>query len=417
MKKIVIMGTLDTKGQQLEYLKEKVEARGHKGIMMDLSTGETHTFEVEVTPEEIANLAGEEIRNLRSSRDRATVIETMTTGAQQKALELFSKGELDGIIALGGATMALIASHVMQKLPLGVPKIIVVPDIMPSFVEVWFDAMDVVIMQVIIEIVGMNDLLKGAIECAAGAISGMVEAHSYSPLRLPYPSVAITEYGFSQKCARQVEKLLEAKGYHVFSYHAQGISDRAMERIISQGFYDGLIDLTPGGLIEEIFQGNRAAGMGRLDAVTRGMPIVLAPSGVNITGCGPTRKNREKYASRSRILKVDELRWFTRYSVEELRIGAKLYAEKINKANKPLKILVPLRGWNSIDNEGSVLYDPEEDKVFIEELRKHLKVEIKVQEVDCNLEDQEFARALADTFDEIFRSDEKPRPSANNAQQ
>ncbi|MFC2050686.1 Tm-1-like ATP-binding domain-containing protein [Chloroflexota bacterium] len=403
MNKIVILGTLDTKGEQLRYLKEKVEARGHKAIIMDLSMGGIPPFEAEVTPAEIASLAGKKIEHLRSSKDRAIVIEAMTSGAKQKALDLFSQGELDGIVALGGTTIAFIGSDVMQQLPLGIPKVIAVPDIMASFVEAWFDAMDVMVMQMIVEMTSINDLVKGAIEFVAGAISGMVEVRPYAPLCLPYPSVAITEYGFSQQCARQVEKLLKENGYNVSSYHAQGVSDKAMVKLISQGYYDGVIDITPGGLIEEIFQGNRAAGMGRLNAAARRIPQVLAPSGVNITGCGPTRNNREKYASRSRILKVDELRWFTRYSAEELKIGAKVYAEELNKAKKPVKILIPLRGWNSVDREGSVLYDPEEDKVFVEELKKHLRPEIEVQEVDCNLEDPEFAQALVDSFDEIFQ--------------
>jgi uncharacterized protein (UPF0261 family) len=404
MKKIVILCTLDTKGEQVRYLREKVEAKGHKAILMDLSTGDIPPFEAEVTPAEIANLAGKKIEHLRIAKDRSVVIEAMIDGAQQKALELFSRGELDGIVALGGATMAIMGSHVMQKLPFGVPKVIAVPDIMPSWAGAWFDAMDVTVMQVIIEIAGMNDLVKSAIECVAGAIVGMVEAHPYSSLSLPYPSIAITEYGFSQQCARQVEKLLKEKGYHVFSYHAQGVSDSAMERFISQGFYDGVIDITPGGLIEEIFQGNRAAGMGRLDAAAaRKIPQVLAVSGVNITGCGPTRTNRQKYATRSRILKIDETRWFTRYNTKELKIGAKLYAEKLNKANGPVKILIPLRGWNSVDKEGSILHDPEEDQVFVEELEKHLRPEIEVREVDCNLEEPEFAQALVDSFDKIFQ--------------
>jgi uncharacterized protein (UPF0261 family) len=403
MKKIVVLGTLDTKGEQLRYLKEKVEARGHKAIIMDLSMGGIPPFEAEITPAEVASLAGKKIEHLRSSKDRAIVIEAMTSGAKKKALDLFSQGELDGVVALGGTTIAFVASNVMQQLPFGIPKVIAVPDIMPSFVEVWFDAMDVMVMQMIIELTSMNELVKRAIEFVAGAISGMAEIRPHLTLRLPYPSVAITEYGFSQQCARQVEKLLGKKGYYVLSYHAQGISDKAMVKFILQGYYDGIIDITPGGLIEEIFQGNRAAGMGRLNASARGIPQVLAPSGVNITGCGPTRKNREKYASRSRILKIDELRWFTRYNAEELKIGAKVYAEELNKAKKPVKILFPLRGWNSIDREGSILYDPKEDKVFIEELKKHLRPEIEVQEVDCNLEDPEFAHALVDSFDEIFQ--------------
>lgn len=404
MKKIVILCTLDTKAEPILYLKEKIEARGHKTTIIDLSTGDKPPFEADVTPEEIAELAGEKIESLRNNRERDIAIKAMIDGARQKTMELFSRKELDGIVALGGPTMALIGSCVMQNLPFGVPKVIAVPNILPSRVAAWFDAMDVTVVQLIVEIAAMNKLVKQAIESVAGVIAGCVESYSYPDLSLPYPAIALTQYDFSQQCARCVEKLLKEKGYNVFSFHAQGISDRAMERFITQGYFDGVIELTPGGLIEEIFDGNRAAGKSRLDAaIARGLPQVMAPSGINITGCGPTRKNRQKYASRRRILQVDELRCFTRYSASELKAGAKIYAEKLNKSIGPIRIMVPLKGWNSIDKTGSILHNPKGDMVFINELKKHLKPQVIVREADSNLEDPEFAQLLVDNFDEIFR--------------
>jgi uncharacterized protein (UPF0261 family) len=128
---------------------------------------------------------------------------------------------------------------------------------------------------------------------------------------------------------------------------------------------------------------------------------VIAPCSINITGCGPTRKHRERYASRDRILKIDEIRAATRFNTEELEIGAKVYAEKLNKAKGPVAILIPLRGWSSIDREGTILYDPEEDRVFVEELRRYLKPEIGIEEVDCNLEDPQFGLTLVEKFEAL----------------
>ena len=324
-------------------------------------------------------------------------------------MELFSRGEIDGIISFGGATMANIASSVMQKLPFGFPKVIAVPAIIPVFVIEWFNAMDIVAMQMIMEMAGMNDLVKSGIERLAGVVCGMTEeARPYDALQIPYPSVAITEYGFSQKCARQVRDLLEERGYHVFSFHAQGISDRAMEKLISQGFLHGVIDIVISGLSDELTQGNRASGKERLDAAAEaGIPQVLAPAGVNMTGCGSIRKNREKYESRPRILKMDENRSMTRYTVDELKEHAGVYAEKLNRTKGPTVFMVPLKGWSSADMEGSVLYDPDEDKVFMDELRKYLKAEVEIREIDCNLEDLEFAEALVDNFDRIFKKEKE----------
>jgi uncharacterized protein (UPF0261 family) len=408
-KKIVIIGTVNTKGDQLGFLKERIESRGHKAILMDISMGGRPAFQADITPEEIAGLAGKNIDEIRASKDRLTITNAMAAGAQQKALDLLSRGELDGIVSLGGSTIALIASQVMSKLPFGIPKVIGVPAAQTVFVGKWFGSNDSVVMQLIMEIAGMNDLIKNAISQVAGTISGMVEeAYDYTSLKLPYPSVAVTELGFSDQCAKYVEQFLTEKGYHVYPFHAQGISDRAMDRLISQGFFDSVIEIVPAGLIEERFKGNRPAGMARLDAAgERGIPQVWAPCCLNITGAGITRTNREKYVATGKVLEIDEMRAMARFPRDELLIGAQLYAEKINKAKGPIKLVVPLRGWSSLEREGSPLLDPEEDQVFIEELKKNLRIALEIEEVDCNLEDIDTARALVESLDTYMKEEKK----------
>jgi uncharacterized protein (UPF0261 family) len=408
-KKIVIIGTVDTKGDQLRFLKERIESRGHEAILMDISMGGDPSYQADITSEEIARLAGKDIEAIRASKDRLTITNAMSAGAQQKTLDLLSRGELHGIVSLGGSTIALIASQVMSKLPFGIPKVIGVPAAQTAYVARWFEATDLIVMQLIMEIAGMNDLIKNAISQVAGAISGMVEeAYDHTSLNLPYPSVAMTELGFSDQCAKYVEQLLTEKGYHVYPFHAQGISDRAMDRLISQGFFDGVIEIVPAGLIEERFKGNRPAGMARLDAAAeRGIPQVWAPCCLNITGAGPTRTNREKYLATGKVLEIDEMRAMARFPVDEMKIGAKLYAEKINKAQGPIKLVVPLRGWSSLEREGSVLYDPDEDQIFIDELKKNLRVPLEIEEVDCNLEDLHTAEALVNSLDRFIK-EKKP---------
>jgi uncharacterized protein (UPF0261 family) len=380
-KNIVIIGTANTKGEQLRYLQERIESRGHRGILMDISMGEPPAFEADITPEEIAGLAGKDIEEIRSSKDRLSITNAMSDGALQKSLDLLSRGELDGIVSLGGSTIALIGSQVMSKLPFGIPKVIGVPAAQTVYVARWFGATDLIVMQLIMEIGGMNDLIRNAISQVAGAISGMVEeAFDHESLKLPYPSVAITELGFSDQCAKYVEQLLTEKGYHVFPFHAQGISDRAMDRLISQGFFDGVIEIVPAGLIEEKFKGNRPAG------------------------AGPTRTNREKYLATGKVLEIDEMRAMARFPVDEMVTGARLYAEKINKAKGPIKLVYPLKGWSSLEREGSPLLDPEGDRMFIEELKRNLTVPLGIEEVDCNLEDMDTARVLVDSLDRYMRN-------------
>ena len=404
-KNIVLVGTADTKGEQLQFLKERMEKRGHRAILMDISMGGTGKVKGDISPEEIAKAVGKEISELTASRDRMWVTDIMTRGAIQTSLKLLSENRLQGIVALGGATIALIGARIMERLPFGVPKIIATPAAMPVYVGRWFAPTNMVVMQMIMEVAGMNDLVKNALSEAAGAICGMVEEVSdYRELTLPTPSVAVTEVGFSDDCAKNVERLLTEKGYHVYPFHANGTSDTAMDRLIAQGFFDAVVEIVPAGLVEAKFKGNRAATMERLDAaLLRGIPQVWAPCCLNLTGVGPTRHNREKYMADGRILKIDQMRAMTRFPKDELLEGARMYAEKMNKAKGPLKMIVPSKGWSSIDQEGSVLYDPEADLVFMDELKKHLKIDIPFETVDCNLEDLPTAQAIVNSLDEFMK--------------
>jgi uncharacterized protein (UPF0261 family) len=403
-KKIVVLGTMNTKGEQLQFLKEGVLAQGHEAIVMDLSMGGRSRWQADISPAEIAGLAGRRYEELAVSKDRGEVTNIMSSGAVKKALELVSNDSLDGIVAMGGSTMALMGSQVMSKLPFGIPKVIATPAAMPVYVGAWFGAADIVVMQLIMEISGMNDLVKNGIAQVAGAVSGMVNrAADYRALKPPRPAIAVTEVGFSDQCAKQVEKLLEAKGYHVFPFHAQGTSDRAMDRLIAQGFFDGVIEIVPAGLIEARFQGNRAADMTRLDAAAeRGIPQVWAPCCFNLTGAGPTRFNRDKYTASGKVLQIDAMRAMARFPLDEMLVGAKLYAEKINKAKGPLKLVVPLRGWSSLDAPGSILHDPAQDRLFMDELKRNLTNPIEIEEVDANLEELKIASALVDSLDAMM---------------
>jgi len=403
-KNILILGTLDTKGEAILFLRYRIVQRGCNAIIVDLSTGGESLSKADIGPPEIARAAGKRIEDIYASKDRSAVTPVMEAGAIKIIKELYSRGNLDGMIAVGGASMALMAAHIMKGFGFGMPKMIVCPAAMPAYIGYWFGTMDVAIMQSIVEFAGLNDLLKDALTRAAGAICGMAEEASTSAvLRIPKGSIAITQYGFSENCARFVRSHLEERGYAVYPFHANGVSDRAMDSLIDQGYFDGVIDIVPAGVIEEIFEGHRAAGPNRLEAAgKRGIPQVIAPCSLNLTGCGPTRKHYEKYASREKVLKVDEMRAGTRFNDDELKIGAKAYAEKLNKAKGPVSILIPLRGWSSLDREGSILYDPEGDMVFVEELRRHLKPDVEIEEMDCNLEDPPFGLALVEKLEALF---------------
>jgi uncharacterized protein (UPF0261 family) len=406
---IALIGTFDTKLEVLLFMKQQIEQRNCKAILFDVSpivysprTKHDSNFNADITPRDICRMLGENIDEIKSSKDRERVNRIMEEGTIEKLRQLYSSGGLDGVVAIGGLTNTLFASHIFKTLPFGVSKLIVCSGVRQDVMK-WFGLSDIAVMQVLVDMERLNELVKNVLVRAAGAICGMVDKATVPIAKLDEKSIALTEYGFCDNCAVLVSSQLENRGYSVYPFHAMGVGDAAMDALITQGYFNGVIDIVTGGVIEEIFQGTRAAGPKRLEAAgERGLPQVIAPSGINLTNAGPERKHNEKYSSREKKIKLDEFRIITRYNMEELTAAAKVYAEKLNKARGPVKFLIPLRGWSSADKKGSVLYSPDEDRAFAEELKKRLRPEIEIRELDCNLDDPEFAEALVESFIQIY---------------
>ncbi len=398
---ILILGTLDTKSEQIRLLCERIKQMGHTPLLMDLSLGHLKEQWADFSSDELIKSIGEDIQTFRASKDRKRNGEIMVIAAKGQLPNIIREYQVAAIGAMGGVSMATMACKILEIAPFGLPKAIMVTAAMPSYVKTWFGSMDVFLFQCIIEFNGINMLVEHAISLFAGCLCGLASTPKLNTESLPYPSIAITELGFSQKCAHYVRTLLEQKGFQVYSFHAQGISDRKLEELLRTGYFDGVIDIAAGGLIEELYGGSRAAGLERLDYLSqRSIPKILAPAALNITNANSSSL---KELQGRKLLPVDDLRAYVRYSVTELRRAARLYAQKLNKAVGPTVFVFPKKGWSSLDREGSPLYDPEVDGEFIEELRSNLvNKEVQLIELDCNLEDKEFAQFLVQSLSASF---------------
>jgi len=255
---------------------------------------------------------------------------------------------------------------------------------MPEYAARYFGTKDLVIFHSVVDIAGMNSLVKDVLIRAAGCISGMVSRiNSQEPLLRGEKAsfrIALTEFKFGEECCNLIRRHLEDLGLEVIAYHAQGVGDRAMEEAVEQGFFGGILDIVPAGLSEEVLGGNRAAGAHRLEAAGRaGIPQVLTPCGFDMLSCGPLERREKndllwvKRELASRKLYIpDAYRVQARTTGEELRQVARLFAEKLNRATGPVEIVIPLKGWSSLSEEGGPLYDREADEQFIEELQRSL---------------------------------------------
>src|SRR5690349_16043008 len=290
---------LDERDIGLRLIKDHIEKRGHKAVVIDFSIGTggiDPSLEADITCDDLAIAGGTTKAQIRAtlSSERDKVTAAMARGMTTKLGELRAKGELDGMIAVAGMTGTLISLPAMKSLPFGMPKVLVSSAAaLPRYADYYaqyFSLNDITVLHSVVDTVGMNPMLRTLLLNGAGAVCGMVESREPAAERTATehkPAIAITEYGFAEQCAHYVREQLD-HDYDLVSFHAQGLGDMAVEHLVGQGLFDGVIDLVPSAIGEYILGGNRPSGPDRLEnAVRRGIPYVLAPCGFDILSSGP----------------------------------------------------------------------------------------------------------------------------------
>ena len=413
---IAIVGMLDEREAGLTLIKDQIEKRGHKALLIDISMGTgaiDSGLKADVTCDEVALAGGAPIESVRemlaNERDKAT--SAVAEGLGRKLLDLHEAGDLKGVIAVGGMTGTFITLTAMKKLPFGLPKLLISSvAAMPAYgkrLAEYFGVRDITVMHSVVDTVGLNPLVRTLMINGAGAICGMAEAYA-PPQREEKPSIAITEFGFCDKGAHYVRELLN-ENYNIVSFHATGLGEKATGDLVSQGLFEAFIDLVPAGFSEYLLGGNRAAGPDRLDAgINQGKPYILTPCGFDMISCGPVQRRDEgdplwvsrKLAER-KLLIQDGMRVQARTTPEEMQMIARAVAEKLNKhENKKLvKFIIPTKGFSSISVEGGALYDPVSDQAFVDEFRRNVDPEIEVIEVGTHINTPEFARVVIDALE------------------
>jgi uncharacterized protein (UPF0261 family) len=393
-KSILIICTLDTKQEETMYLKERVQSHGLKCLVMDIAMRGKGPSKGDITPAQVAAAGDSCLEEIHAATDREEITKIMLAGAKRLEMELFEGGKIYGAISIGGATGSLMATEIMHSLPFGIPKLMVssaasVPGLSSRYIK----TSDMIIFHSVIEISGLTDILKNVLDRAALALAGMVQDTVTPPKSERGKAVAMTMLSPCERCATAVRLALKKNGYEVIGLSATGTGDSAMEEMISQGFFQGVIDLAPGGVGEHLFGFMRDAGPNRLESAGKmGIPQIISTCSVN-HGTPAKSKYKPEHHDR-RKYNLDKFRTWLRLSPDELKQVAGAFAEKVNRSKGPVRFVIPLKGWSSVDIPGNPTYDPIEDRLFTEELRRKVKPGIEIIEVDANLEDPEFAEAI-----------------------
>jgi uncharacterized protein (UPF0261 family) len=399
---ILVLATLDTKGAEGLYLSGSLKSFGAEPLLMDLSMRHGDpSIQADIPAEDVARAGGSSLDSLSNSVDMTANMEIVVAGASLIASDLVRKGRIGGIVGIGGYTGSYVITSVMQGLPFGFPKIMVSAAAgMRGVSNLFLDTSDIMLFHSVLEISGLSDPVRNVLERAACAMSAMLRGPVTAPAVDRDRAIAMTMMSPCESCARMVRTAFENRGFQVIGFHANGVGDRAMEDMVRSGLFKGVIDLAPGGVGEHLYGFMRDAGPDRLEAAgALGLPQIISTCGVN--HFTPPRSLWPSMSTRRRC-DLDKLRSWLRTTPGELSEIAGAFATKLNRSAGPVKMVIPLRGWSSVDREGRPTYDPEEDAIFCRTLKKSLKKEIEIVEVDANMEDRAFASALLNAAFELF---------------
>ena len=394
---ILLPGTFDTKGEEYALVRSLVLGRGVAVLSMDLGVfpregGEP--FPIDIPAEEVARAGGGSLAELRERRDRGAAIECLEAGARALTRDLYRAGRFIGALGLGGGGGSSMIAAAMRELPVGVPKLLV-STMASGNTAPYVDVRDLTLMYSVVDIAGLNPISRRILVNAAGAICGMVQGTAPAAPG-ERPLIAASMFGVTTPCVTSARKRLEAAGYDVVVFHATGSGGRAMEGLIDDGYFAGVLDVTTTEWCDEVVGGVLSAGPGRLSAAGRsGIPQVVSVGALDMVNFGAEDSVPQRFRGRT-LYRHNPSVTLMRTTAEENREIGRRIAEQLNRAHRPVRLLLPLGGVSMLDAPGQPFHDPEANRALFASLRKHAGPDLVLEESPLHLNDPGFAEILAD---------------------
>jgi uncharacterized protein (UPF0261 family) len=398
---VVLVGTLDTKGHELDYMRDRVREAGAEVVLVDVGVLGEPQVTADVSREEVAEAAGADHGALVAEADRGHAVEVMGRGAGAVLGRLLEEGRLQGAAAVGGSGNSSIAAAAMRDLPVGVPKLIV-STLASGDTRPYVGAKDVTMMYSVVDIAGINQISARILANAAGAIAGMAKA-STPAAREARPLVGATMFGVTTPAVTRARERLEELGYEVLVFHATGTGGQSMEALVDGGFLAGVLDLTTPAVADALVGGVLSGGPDRLEAAgAAGVPQVVSLGALDMVNFGPEDTVPERFAERNLYVHNPTVTLMRTTAEENAELGRRI-AEKLNRAGSPTVLFVPLGGVSAIDVDGQPFHDPQADAALFDALREHLdRDRVEVREIDAPVNDPGFATAMADRLHELI---------------
>lgn len=407
-KKVAVICTLDTKGEEAFFIDQLICKRGYRSILIDVGPLTPPAVRSDYNNDRIARLAGWRLSDLVKAGQRDQIISVMGKGAAKALHELLQSGELSGAIGIGGNQGTAIAAMAMRGLPLGFPKYLV-STVASGNMRPYVGHKDICVVFSVADLLGgPNAVSRSILSNAVSAVIGMIEHGEPISLDQNRKAVALSALGNTEAAAHRIAERLKDSGFQVITFHASGAGGSAMEELIDAGVFCGIIDLTPHEISEEIVGEGAYVPVtsGRMEAAGRaGIPQVISTGALEYLCFGP-RESIPVKLRRRKIYMHNPYNANVKITRKEMADIGRIMAERINAAKGPVQILVPDRGWSVYGSKGGPLFDPQGNFLLLAALKRNLNPRIQYRELDMHINDKSFADACVDTFLDLINRSE-----------
>ncbi|HVU88186.1 MAG TPA: Tm-1-like ATP-binding domain-containing protein [Pirellulales bacterium] len=391
---VYLLATLDTKGHEAAFLRDRLRACGAAVTLVDTGALGTPAITPDITREELFLAGGTNLTEIVARADRGAAVAAAAAGAAHLVQAHHTAGRVSGVLTLGGSAGTTIGSAAMRALPLGVPKMIV-STLASGQVRHYVGDKDILMLNAVVDISGLNRVSRTILDEAARAMAGMVSLPPAPADAADRPLVAATMFGVTTPCVERARQVLEAAGCEVLVFHATGSGGQAMESLVADGLLAGVLDITTTELADELVGGFLSAGPDRLTAAGRaGVPQVVSVGATDMVNFHARDTVPERFRDRLLYQHNASVTLMRTTAEENAQIGADI-GRKVSAAKGPALVLLPERGVSAIDRTGQPFNDPAARQALFDAIRRTAGA-TEIVSLDYHVNDPQFAEAAAE---------------------
>ncbi len=394
-KSVFLFATLDTKGHEAAFVRDVLRRLRLSVKLVDTGSLGTPTVRPDVKREALFAAAGTTLAAVVARGDRGEAVNFAAAGAAELARRAFAKGELAGVIALGGSAGTTIGTAAMRTLPIGVPKLMVSTLAGTPQAGDYVGSSDVLMMNSVVDVLGINRISATVLTRAAQAMAGMARGKLPKASKRAKPLVAASMFGVTTPCVERAKARLEAAGCEVLVFHATGSGGKTLEQLARDGMLAGVLDVTTTELADELVGGMLTAGKSRLTAAgERGIPQVVSVGALDMVNFFAAETVPERFKERKFHRHNANVTLMRTTAMENAELGVEV-GRKCAAATGPCAIFLPKLGVSALDRAGQPFDDPAARHVLYDNIEANCG-SVPVHELDCHLNDPAFADAMAD---------------------